>query len=634
MLSVHLSNISARLLIPFSLQKGVALESAVPNEQWEKCARADYGGELDPLVLDAFFNNDFCCLRLKADIQAKLLPFFLDPMGEKISVIGYGEGLDIPIDPQFGIELFLNPQHAGVVSVAIKGGGCNSTQFRRFLHHLCQTFQEDDEIQLSNGQWLSDIIVEWLVGSAAPSGSGSVFPASMTRQRRFLFVGVQLDDKWGPRDSTSSLSDLNPILTALALGLNPRQDVVYLPNFETRILNPFHVAGVYEGGAAHAVIDSAKKRDDNAERIVWVAQTYALLTVHELLYRNSAVSLLSEAREVTKVLATEGRDDDKTQQIGAERANKVRRLSQRLITFQLYGDIQRAGAKQPIRDYHLMVCRKLGGPDNVLRLRQAVTALEQIDSAGRQVELQEKVVGLQEKVVGLQEKVVELQEKVELLEIFIFLYYLIALTHYIFAAFQIPESVTGFAFVILTLVGLVTPFFDDGLRESILKTPGRGFRLARFGVPIFAVSVLFFWGLSRQSNEIERHASASERRLAFYEEIRTSPYVGHARIAGLIQMSSNLFAEAEASERANLKESAEALARSSEEALKEAQRLAGEATKSSIAKADYEVRCKQIGKVRTMPQAEAAWQLGDFVGASKEWAAGCVIPKPNSKTKR
>ena len=95
---------------------------------------------------------------------------------------------------------------------------------------------------------------------------------------------------------------------------------------------------------------------------------------------------------------------------------------------------------------------------------------------------------------------VELQKKLELLEVFIFGYYLIAVTHYVFHAFDIPESFTGGAYLIMAGVGALSAFLDSGLRKHVFGHGWLGWWRSRpfwiLVAPILVFAILFWLGLT------------------------------------------------------------------------------------------------------------------------------------------
>jgi len=440
--------------------------------------------DLDALTKAAFFDvkpNGFLYRHLAVEIPAHLQWPQTDP----------ALTVRMPI-PANGVELFLNPQGSGVVSLSLhwneKTSGLDITALRCFLYQLGQTdLNEDSSDQTVPVQWsrkLRECILEWTEPLRLED--------SFQWLRRFLVVGARFGDDVGPfplAHSNPQAVEVETMMWALAAALRPDMRVLPMPGVQLAALNPFHMAGVFESGAAHIVVDSPETEKHNEKRISWVQGTYSLLTIHEILYRNAAVNLIREARYVAELPA----DSEETAELtsksrleGGSRGQAVTELSRRLIEFQLYADVTRAGPSQAIRTYYRMASAALGGQESLVRLRQAVTALEQVEVAQR--------------TATSAEKMVELQKKVELLEVFIFGYYLIAVTHYVFHAFHIPESFTGGAYLIMAGVGAVSAFLDSGLRNHVFGHGWFGWWTSRpFWIliaPILVFAILFWLGLT------------------------------------------------------------------------------------------------------------------------------------------
>lgn len=495
----HVKEATIRLIIPFEVDSR-ALAKSGTSEVEDELDKSTFWcrpegllddlsiRDLDELTKAAFFDekdNGFVYRKLKVGHFTSIQW----PQGE------HDNNIEIPLGSK-GVEIFLNPQGSGAISLSLHLGAeqlaVSVIDLRQFIYQLGQVdLRNETKDEITPANWdakIREYVLKWI----GPLGKLS----GLHWLRRFLIVGVRFGSNVGPfplRDLSPESEAIMTLMWALGAGLRPDKPVLPMPGVQIAALNPFHMAGVFESGAAHVVVDSMDNTKHNGARISWVAGTYSLLTIHELLYRNAAVNLIREARQVAELAPLEDEGNGSRESLPSEspdhvidiRGKAVAGLSRRLIEFQLYADVNRAGAFQAIRTYYRMASTTLGGHDSLVRLRQAVTALEQVE--------------VTEKSAASSEKMVQLQEKVELLEVFFFGYYLIAVMHYIFHAFHISQAFTGPAYWIIAIVGGWMSFRDPGLKRHVF---GRGgldcLRIRAFWmlvIPLVTFVILFLIGL-------------------------------------------------------------------------------------------------------------------------------------------
>ena len=462
MSSFGLQECRVRLLMPFEIDlasfPGTDQVAQTIGHVWERpnCPRTDdYVSRLDDLVYRAFFDqvpNGFLYRRLTSTSDK----FRRIQLAKSAEANAQGSAcLEFQLHT-YGVELFLNPQGVGIVSIALeRKAECAPSELRRFLHGLSQTGSLAERAYSETGEIISHALNQ-LLGDLANS-------EDFVWRRRIILSGFRATSGTG-----AAKKEWDDLQAACGLLLPAESQNVGSGNLDRVILNPCHSVAVSENGIAHATEDSIDKPDHDVDRLEWVIGPYSLLAIHEILYRNAVKNLQRTARRTV-----EGR-------------KSVSVYVRSLIQFQLYADIGSASPIPSIRQYYQLVSRVFGGADALVRLRQATGALEQMEVTERMAETSKESAGLQKNIRVLAEKtaenlgeLVKLQRKVELLEVFIFSYYLIALTHYVYHSAHIADGYTMIVYLTMAVVGGGVCLLDPDLREHVFG-PDNSYAVGRW----------------------------------------------------------------------------------------------------------------------------------------------------------
>ncbi|WP_295393204.1 hypothetical protein [uncultured Thiodictyon sp.] len=351
-----------------------------------------------------------------------------------------------------GIELFLSPHGAGVLSVAFEPpDGLDLTvlqdlnyrlsQGRRFTAWRFRTPHGDpnrtppaDDVPLVQRLGYSGgafHLIEWagfLLEPLADLGYQSM-------QDQFSVYCVT---RFGPAadftDPTVSAS-LRPFLNALAHVEEPGHAGSL--TVAQQVLNPRHWAAVGSLGAAHLVADQDPPRSYDEQRLPSVLHKYFIPYLVSLLQRAALQRLLGEARAALAAAGDEAPRAGQPVPV-ADLPQRLRGLNGQALAFTVNGCFTEVSSREVINQYYDLVQTGLRVADGLGTLQRALRDAEAMDNDRYQGTALDELGTLARDLKKLLDEaansarlVAHVQSKVEWLEVFFVSYYFTALMYYV-----------------------------------------------------------------------------------------------------------------------------------------------------------------------------------------------------------
>ena len=495
-----------RLLLPFFFDRnavckaGLLLSTSVQiatgyrdtEKKWPCWDKPDkvptlYRDEILPSVHAFLFNRaDGCCGYLKVPDQTA--NFWFKKGGIVAKQHGKASLTDRPAEfpvslAEPGIELFLSPHGAGVLSVAFEPREKGDQRYlQEFNYRLSQARSftafhfrlPHDENFDPNPPPATDALLAERLGKA-----GGAF--TLLEWAEFLLEPLQTLNYRRVQEQFSVYSvtrfDAAAVFTEPGIQTRLRTHLAAMAHVEEyhhagslavteQLLNPRHWVAVGSLGAAHLVADQGQSLGFDEQRLPLCFHKYFVPYLLALLQRTTLLHMLDDTRiAITDLVAVNG----KTQAETALLYERINFLNAQTLAFTVNGYFTEISVREVHNQYYSLAQAGLRVQVSFRTLQQALHDAEVMNNDRFQSSAIDNLKSIVGEANVSAQKVAEVQTKLEWLEVFFVSYYATALVHYIGESEFFNHAYIGVSLVIAPLLSGLIAF--QGLKPQQMNQP-------------------------------------------------------------------------------------------------------------------------------------------------------------------
>lgn len=489
-----------RLLLPFFLKRNALAEAEQALLQcvhetgntrhcWEKPATTPllYRDETLSSVYSFLFGQDNgCCSYFRvpdetANFWFKNGGFFTKlAEAEQPNTAGRSTRFDVsPATP--GIELFLSPHGAGVLSVTFTPKHSDDSRYLQELNYRLSQVREftaypfrlPHSAQSPNPIPSADAPLKERLGYAGGAFTLMEWAGFLLQplvalhyrpmQQQFSVYSVTRFDVSSDFSNDDACIVLRPYLAAVA----HVEEYHHAGSLEVneQVLNPRHWAAVGSLGAAHLVADQNQPpRDFDEQRLAVALHKYFIPYLLSLMQRIALQAIIEEARDILISDCTDVPNPT------ACRVEHLRKLNRHTLTFTVNGWFTEISSREVINQYYALAQQGLRVQDSFQTVQRALHNAEAMDNDRFQSGTLSKIGEMAEQVNRSAGIVAHVQSKVEWLEVFFVSYYATALVHYIKSSEFLDDDYVHVSLLLAPVVTGLIAFWK--LRPDLLNKHG------------------------------------------------------------------------------------------------------------------------------------------------------------------